>query len=127
MPDAARDLIVDPETGTAFSWQIDAAGEGSLLSAAGRTVPVRGGIPRFVPDDGYVESFGFQWNTFDVRRKVEDEATFAVKTGVEPTGLRGLTVLDAGCGGGRYTRVAVEHGAIVAAADLSRAVEKAKS
>ena len=36
----------------------------------------------------------------------EDEATFRVKTGVDPRDLAGQLVLDAGCGGGRYARLA---------------------
>ncbi len=36
-------------------------------------VPIRAGIPRFVPDDAYVESFGYQWNKFNVRIPQEDK------------------------------------------------------
>jgi len=86
--------------------------------------PVEGGVPRFAGDP-YVASFGRQWNRYDVARDDEDEATFAVKTGLAARDLAGLSVLDAGCGGGRYARLAGRHGARVVGVDLSAAVEKA--
>jgi SAM-dependent methyltransferase len=92
----------------------------------GISYPIVGGIPRFA-GDGYVASFGRQWNRYDVARDEEDEATFAVKTGVEARDLAGKLVLDAGCGGGRYTRLVARHGARVVGIDLSAAVEKARS
>jgi SAM-dependent methyltransferase len=122
-----RDLFVDPDDQSPLSFDVNAEGNGVLRSAStAKTVPVEGGIPRFVDDEEFVESFGFQWNRFDVRRQEEDEAVFAVKTGIEPRDLAGKLVLDAGCGGGRYTRVAADHGALVVGVDRSRAVEKAR-
>lgn len=82
------------------------------------------GIPRFT-EESYAASFGRQWNRYDVARDDEDEATFLVKTGIAPAALAGLLVLDAGCGGGRYARLAGRHGAKVVGVDLSTAVEKA--
>jgi SAM-dependent methyltransferase len=89
-------------------------------------VAVRNGIPRFV-DDGFADSFGFQWTHFDVRQKQEDEETFELKVGVSLQTLAGMRVLDAGCGGGRYARIAAENGAQVVAVDRSRAVDKAQT
>jgi SAM-dependent methyltransferase len=85
---------------------------------------MNGGVPRLA-GEGYVESFGRQWNRYDVARDEEDEAVFAVKTGVDPRDLDGLLVLDAGCGGGRYARLAGRFGARVVGVDLSSAVDKA--
>jgi SAM-dependent methyltransferase len=90
----------------------------------GASYPVENGVPRLAGET-YVESFGRQWNRYDVARDGEDEATFAVKTGVDPRDLDGLLVLDAGCGGGRYARLAGRSGARVVGVDLSAAVEKA--
>jgi SAM-dependent methyltransferase len=75
--------------------------------------------------DSYADSFGRQWNRYDVARPDEDGLTFQVKTGVAPGDLAGRLVLDAGCGGGRYTRLAGAHGARVIGVDLSAAVLKA--
>lgn len=83
------------------------------------------GIPRFVSDE-HLDSFGHQWTTFDVAHDDEDRATFEAKTGVRLSDLKGLRVLDAGCGGGRYARICGEAGAIVVGADHTRAVDKAR-
>ena len=92
----------------------------------GVSYPIENGVPRFA-GEGYVASFGRQWNRYDVARDEEDEATFAVKTGVHPRELSGKLVLDAGCGGGRYARLLGRFGAKVVGVDLSAAVEKASS
>src|SRR4051794_26854948 len=98
----------------------------SELSCRGcaSTYPVVRGIPRFA-GQSYTASFGRQWNRYDVARDEEDLATFPVKTGAAPADLKGLLVLDAGCGGGRYARLAGRHGARVIGVDLSTAVDKA--
>ncbi|HEX8203276.1 MAG TPA: methyltransferase domain-containing protein, partial [Isosphaeraceae bacterium] len=90
----------------------------------GAGYPIRGGVPRLA-GEAYVASFGRQWNRYDVARPEEDAATFRVKTGLDPRDLAGLLVLDAGCGGGRYARLAGRHGARVVGVDLSAAVDKA--
>lgn len=84
------------------------------------------GVLRFA-EAPYVSSFGRQWNRYDVAREAEDAAVFRVKTGIEPSSLRGKLVLDAGCGGGRYARLLGQAGAQVVGVDLSAAVEKAAS
>ncbi len=78
--------------------------------ACGARFPIVEGVPRLA-GEGYVASFGRQWNRYDVARDAEDEAVFTVKTGVAPETLAGKLVLDAGCGGGRYARLAGRHGA----------------
>jgi SAM-dependent methyltransferase len=93
-------------------------------SACGAAYPITGSVPRLA-GESYAASFGRQWNRYDVARDEEDEATFAVKTGFDPLRLAGKLVLDAGCGGGRYTRLAARHGARVVGVDLSSAVDKA--
>jgi SAM-dependent methyltransferase len=105
------------------------AGEPSpelVCQACDAHYPIKAGVPRLA-GEGYSASFGRQWNRYDVQRVEEDDATFRVKTGVNPADLRGLLVLDAGCGGGRYCSVAGRHGARVVGVDLSSAVEKAKT
>ncbi len=86
--------------------------------------PIVHGIPRFVSSQ-HLESFGRQWTKFDVAHDDEDRATFEAKTGVKLSELKGLRVLDAGCGGGRYSKVAGEAGARVVGADHTQAVDKA--
>ncbi len=91
-----------------------------------RVFPIVDGTPRFAAA-AYLKSFGRQWNRYDVARWDEDEAVFRVKTGIDPEALAGLDVLDAGCGGGRYSLLAARSGANVVGVDLSDAVEKARS
>jgi SAM-dependent methyltransferase len=97
------------------------------LSCSGckATFPVTNSIPRFVTDD-HLESFGRQWTKYEVAHDHEDQATFVAKTGMQLTELSGLKVLDAGCGGGRYSKVCGEAGAQVFGADHTRAVDKAR-
>ena len=83
------------------------------------------GIPRFT-GDRHLASFGRQWTKYEVAHDDEDRATFQAKTGVALAELKGLRVLDAGCGGGRYSKVCGEAGARVIGADHSEAVSKAR-
>jgi len=102
--DEARSVLIDPSTRREWT--------------------VVGGIPRFTASE-HLESFGRQWNRYEVAHDDEDRATFVAKTGIELAELRGLKVLDAGSGGGRYCKVAGEAGADVIGVDHTTAVEKA--
>jgi SAM-dependent methyltransferase len=103
---------------------------GVLECQAGHRFPVVAGIPRFVEGELYVANFGFEWirharTQLDSASSDESERTFRAKTGFTPDDLRGRSVLDAGCGMGRFSDVASRWGARVVAIDLSRAVEAA--
>ena len=97
------------------------------------TVPSSNGVLRFVDDEGYAESFGKEWNWFATTqldragRDAESREAFFSKTGWSPEELAGATVLDAGCGMGRFADVACEHAARVVGVDLSRAVDAAQA
>jgi SAM-dependent methyltransferase len=95
-----------------------------VCRSCGGSYRIVGDVPRLAGEP-YVASFGRQWNRYDVARPEEDEATFRVKTGLDPRELGGRLVLDAGCGGGRYARLLGCHGARVVGVDLSSAVDKA--
>lgn len=114
--------LIDPETGTPLVWDESANVLRRLTPR--RDFPLVNGIPRFV-EQAHLASFGLQWNKYEVAHDDEDRATFQAKTGVSLAELRGCRVLDAGCGGGRYSKVAGEAGADVVGADHSSAVEKA--
>jgi SAM-dependent methyltransferase len=114
--------LIDPRSGQPLQTSPDGR---SLQTPDGHCVAsIIRGIPRFTSDE-HLESFGLQWTEYDVAHDAEDRATFAAKTGVQPEQLRGLEVLDAGCGGGRYSRICGLAGARVIAADHTRAVDKA--
>lgn len=95
-----------------------------LECSCGGRFSIQNCIPRFV-EQQHLASFGRQWNTYEVAHDDEDRATFQAKTGVSLSELRGLRVLDAGCGGGRYCKVVGAAGATVVGADHSNAVDKA--
>jgi len=94
-----------------------------------RDYPIDGAIPRFVSGDNYASSFGYQWNAF--RRTQLDSCSgvaisrqrLLASTGWPPETLRGRRVLDAGCGAGRFSEIALSAGARVVAVDYSSAVD----
>jgi 2-polyprenyl-3-methyl-5-hydroxy-6-metoxy-1,4-benzoquinol methylase len=111
-----------------------AAGRGAeqaawLACPSGCQVPVRRGIPRFVPEDNYASSFGLQWNRYRATQLDSHTGStisrdrLARCLGGPVEGLRGLSVLEAGCGAGRFTEILLAAGARVVALDLSSAVE----
>jgi len=108
---------------------------GMLVSPSNR-YPIKNGIPRFVNDEGYSDNFGYQWNRW-ARVQFEDrnvgrpmqghtEQMFRKSTGFTKGKLRGRTVLDMGCGPGRFSDVASTMGARVVALDYSSAIDVAK-
>ena len=107
----------------------DVESAGSLTCLRGCVIPVVRGIPRFVPSDDYAEAFGWQWKHFRQSQLDSHTGTTISRTrltrclggSLEPA--RGATVLEAGCGAGRFTEILLAGGARVVAADLSSAVE----
>jgi SAM-dependent methyltransferase len=103
---------------------------GSLTCAScAAEYPVARGVPRFVPAENYSSSFGFQWNRFGATQL--DSRTgltisrdrFFRESGWRPADLVGRTVLDVGCGAGRFTEIALGAGAHVFSMDYSDAVD----
>ncbi len=100
-----------------------------LTCPAGCRVPVVHGIPRFVESSNYASAFGMQWNTF--RKTQLDSYTGTTISrdrltrcfGGSLDVVRGKTVLEVGCGAGRFTELMLAAGARVFACDLSQAVE----
>jgi SAM-dependent methyltransferase len=87
-------------------------------------------IPRFVPKDNYASSFGFEWSRHAVTQhdghtglKIS-ETRFFEETGW-PRDLTGETILEVGCGSGRFTEQALKTGAMVVSLDYSVAVDAA--
>ena len=87
--------------------------DGMLTSEDGsQQYPIRGGIPRFVPESNYADSFGLQWNKF---RKTQLDSysgqpisadRFWNATGWNPDVMKNSWVMDAGCGAGRFAEIA---------------------
>ncbi len=104
--------------------------EGELICREdGLRVAIRNYVPRFTEDSGYTASFGEQWNRY--RRTQIDKFNgttlfrdrFYEGTGWASDELKGLRVLEVGCGAGCYTEAMIDAGAQVFAVDLSRAVD----
>jgi SAM-dependent methyltransferase len=106
-------------------------GAGLTCTACNASYPRIKDVPRFVGAEFYSGSFGYQWNRFS--RTQLDSANgssrsrdaFVEKTGWRLEDLKGKTILDAGCGMGRFAEVAADAGAEVHGVDLSTAVEAA--
>lgn len=103
---------------------------GELIEASsGSTYPIVNFIPRFVSDDSYTASFGEQWNRYRRTQLDRFNGTTLSRdrlfegTGWTPEELNGQTVLEAGCGAGRFTQVLLDAGANLCSFDYSSAVE----
>lgn len=82
----------------------------------GNSFPIINGVPRFVPEDNYTNSFGFQWNKFQ-KTQIDREAKnssfskerFFVATEWDKEDLSGKNVLEVGSGAGRFTQIVLDH------------------
>jgi len=91
--------------------------------------PIRDGIPRFVPELNYADSFGMQWNHFS-KTQLDSHSGHAISanrfweaTAWNPEEMKECWVLDVGCGSGRFAEIALNAGAQVVALDYSSAVD----
>lgn len=90
--------------------------------------PVRGGIPIFVFEENYANSFGYQWN---IHRKTQLDSNIGLPIsrnrlfGITrwPENMEGEVILEAGSGAGRFTEVLLGTGAEIFSFDFSSAVE----
>ena len=117
--------------GTSESGEIET---GNLeCEQCGKSYPIKGGIPRFVPEDNYAASFGYQWNRFrsqqidSVNGTEISKKRFYSETGWTPDWLQGKWILDAGCGAGRFLDVASNNDCEVVGIDISNATDAARS
>jgi 2-polyprenyl-3-methyl-5-hydroxy-6-metoxy-1,4-benzoquinol methylase len=104
------------------------ASAAELACPRGCRFPVEEGIPRFVRSSAYASAFGLQWNAYR-RTQLDSHTGTAISRdrlarclGGSLEVVRGKSVLEAGCGAGRFTEVLLAAGARVFAFDLSEAV-----
>lgn len=125
---------------TTLSTSLACPGCKSIIKAAGGLLncpacvlsfPILRGIPRFVPSENYADSFGLQWNRFartqldSALRTNRSRDRFIHETLWNEEILKGKLVLDAGCGSGRFSEIALGFGASLIAIDYSSAVDAA--
>ena len=121
-PDILR-LLRCPETGKPL--RLEATDERGGRICAGWLVskdnqhryPIRDFIPRFVPESNYADNFGLQWNYFSGTQldsnsglQISYERFFRT-TGWKTENMAGKWILDAGCGAGRFSEIALKAGA----------------
>lgn len=109
---------------------------GMLRAECGREYPIIRGVPRFVTGERYADSFGYEWHRWpraqfeaqNVGRPMEGHTTrmFERITEVEPEQIEGQTIVEFGCGPGRFLDVARRKGAVAVGVDMSQAVEVAR-
>lgn len=108
---------------------------GTYLSTSSglEKIEVVEGIPRFAPRTNYADAFGAQWKKFRLSQ-LDSYSGFPIsRERLRKSlgralwdNLKNKTVLEAGCGAGRFTEILLEQGAYVMSIDLSYAVEANK-
>jgi len=71
------------------------------------------------------KSFGYEWLRYDVDLEEEDREIFLRDSQIPKESFKGKMVLDAGCGMGRYTRIAGDMGGEIVGIDLSQSILRA--
>lgn len=104
---------------------------GVLECGCGERFRIVNFIPRFICDDKYVGSFSFEWQVHN-KTQVDSlsghnvsQDQFQSRIDFPLSELKGKLVLDAGCGTGRYSEIALKNGAIVIGVDMSYSVDVA--
>jgi SAM-dependent methyltransferase len=121
-----------PERGQRLALEVESAEGDEILTGGlvggGDRFPILAGVPRFCPISNYAASFGYQWNLFPTRQ-LDSRGAWGGQSAHRlfaetawPGRMEGQTILEAGCGMGRFTEVLAGTGAEVFAFDYSEAV-----
>lgn len=134
---SALDVIVCPRCKSELALQTISKDRAEIIEGqltcgeCGAVFPITRGVPRFVPQDAYAQSFGYQWNWFrtvqldSINKTPESEQALVSSTGWSDEAFRGRRLLDAGVGAGRFADRASAKGADVFGVDLTTAVDAA--
>lgn len=137
-------ILCCPKTGTPLRIKIDTLSpngnceSGTLFSDDDvHQYPIINGIPRFVDKEFYSNSFGYEWNTWpkvqfeseNIDGPMEGHTTrmFKTITQFSENEIHGKSVIEFGCGPGRFLDVVKNMGGIAVGLDLSLAVEAARN
>jgi SAM-dependent methyltransferase len=136
------ELLCCPKTGELLALEAAEYGDigmirtGVLRTRSGNAYPVVRGIPRFVDAEQYATSFGFEWTRWpkvqfeseNVGRPMAGWTTRMWEriTNANEDAVRDRTVVEFGCGPGRFLDVVRRKGGKAVGIDLSLAVEAAR-
>ena len=102
------------------------------LESCGLEYPINNFVPRFVDYGEYAQSFGDQWETFsltqiDNNKHTETQQRWDSEIGWQKNDLSDSTIIEFGCGAGRFLDIASRHGASLAVGvDITSAVDAAQ-
>ncbi len=88
--------------------------EGGLIDEDGNLFPYKDGAYRFVRDEGYAASFGYEWNKFQrlqidkFNGMTQSRDRFFAVTQWDKLNMRGENILEVGSGAGRFTQVVLD-------------------
>ena len=100
-----------------------------MITEKNEKIHIINGIPRFVNSGNYADAFGLQWNMFSqtqfdsFTKQPISENRLEIALGQSLESIRGLKIIEAGSGAGRFTEILLKYGAEVYSFDLSNAVE----
>jgi SAM-dependent methyltransferase len=140
-------LLCCPDTGESFTLEALVTLEngmvyaGHLRTESGRSYPIVRGVPRFVERQDYSASFGWEWARWprvqfeseNVGRPMAGHTTrmwdriTGMGASLTDDDVRGRTIVDFGCGPGRFLDVVRRKGGIAVGIDLSDAVDAART
>src|SRR5262245_54117343 len=122
---SALDVFVCPECKGRLDLRVRAKRvteilEGRLIcGGCGTSYAITRGVPRFVPNDAYAGSFGYQWRWFrtvqldSLTGDTRSDEMLRGTTGWPDEDYRDRRLLDAGVGAGRFAEQAAAKGAEV--------------
>jgi SAM-dependent methyltransferase len=134
--------LICPRTGEALTLEAQTIrsngmiADGQLVSPEGTVYPIVRGIPRFVSEEHYASSFGYEWSRWprvqfeseNIGKPMSGHTTrmWEAITGVDIDRVQDKTIVEFGCGPGRFLDVIRQKGGVAVGIDLSLAVEAAR-
>ena len=127
------ELLACPESGDPLTCEVEAmhgdrVRSGKLLRSDGKSYPIVEFVPRFVAAKNYCDSFSLEWELHpDILYKADSkydvyDKRFRAETKWEED-LTGELILEAGCGPGAMTEIALARGATMVAIDMSTSIQ----